>query len=163
MYKDKEVNKNVKNTFFINVWRKEFFTFTSLNLVLFWQLFYLFCSSIVINSEVNVKNSLRHTLIKKVFLTFLLTSLSLYIFTIWKSIVYYRLCRHGIYFDKILVSEYKLFKRSNKTWKCYVVHVSTIWMWYILMLSWLIVWNIKIAFICIWCLHLAIDSLCKGQ
>ena len=31
-----------------------------------------------------------------------------------KTIVYYRLCRDGIYFDKILVSEYKLFKRSNK-------------------------------------------------
>jgi hypothetical protein len=44
---------------------------------------------------------------------FLLTSLPLYIFTIWKSIVYYRLCRDGIYFDKILVSEYKLLKRSN--------------------------------------------------
>jgi hypothetical protein len=44
----------------------------------------------------------------------LLTSLSLYIFTIWKSIVYYRLCRDGIYFDKILVSEYKPFKWSNK-------------------------------------------------
>jgi hypothetical protein len=43
-----------------------------------------------------------------------LTSLSLYIFTIWKCIVYYRLCRDGIYLDKILVSEYKLFKRSNK-------------------------------------------------
>ena len=40
--------------------------------------------------------------------------LSLYIFTIWKSIVYNLLCRDGIYFDKILVSEYKLFKRSNK-------------------------------------------------
>jgi Fe-S-cluster formation regulator IscX/YfhJ len=36
-------------------------------------------------------------------------SLSLYIFTIWKCIVYHRLCRDGIYFDKILVSEYKLF------------------------------------------------------
>jgi hypothetical protein len=35
--------------------------------------------------------------------------LSLYIFTIWKCIVYYRLCRDGIYFDKILLSEYKLF------------------------------------------------------
>jgi hypothetical protein len=35
-------------------------------------------------------------------------------YTLWKSIVYYRLCRDGIYFDKILVSEYKLFKRSNK-------------------------------------------------
>jgi hypothetical protein len=31
-----------------------------------------------------------------------------------KSIVYYRLCRDRIFFDKILVSEYKLFKRSNK-------------------------------------------------
>jgi hypothetical protein len=41
-------------------------------------------------------------------------SLSLYIFTIWKSIVHHRLCRERIYFDKILVSEYKLFKRSNK-------------------------------------------------
>jgi hypothetical protein len=55
---------------------------------------------------------------KKVFLTFLLTSLFLYIFTIWKCIVYYRLCRHGIYFDKILVSEYKLFKRANKANLC---------------------------------------------
>jgi hypothetical protein len=27
---------------------------------------------------------------------------------------YNRFCRDGIYFDKILVSEYKLFKRSNK-------------------------------------------------
>jgi hypothetical protein len=35
-------------------------------------------------------------------------------FTIWKSIVYNLFCRDGIYFDKILVSEYKLFKRSNK-------------------------------------------------
>jgi hypothetical protein len=39
----------------------------------------------------------------KICLTFVLTSLSLYIFTIWKSIVYYRLCRDRIYFDKILV------------------------------------------------------------
>jgi hypothetical protein len=53
-------------------------------------------------------------LIKKISLTFFLTSLSLYIFTIWKSIAYNRFCRDGIYFDKILVSEYKLFKRSNK-------------------------------------------------
>jgi hypothetical protein len=43
-----------------------------------------------------------------------LYSLSLYIFTIWKCIAYNFLCRDGIYFDKILVSEYKLFKRSNK-------------------------------------------------
>jgi hypothetical protein len=45
---------------------------------------------------------------KKNILTFLLTSLSLYIFTIWKCITYHRLCRDGIYFDKILISEYKL-------------------------------------------------------
>ena len=43
-----------------------------------------------------------------------LTSLSLYIFTISKCIAYNFFCRDGIYFDKILVSEYKLFKRSNK-------------------------------------------------
>ena len=42
-------------------------------------------------------------------------TLSLYIFTIWKSIVYNLFCRdEKIDFDKILVSEYKLFKRSNK-------------------------------------------------
>jgi hypothetical protein len=40
-------------------------------------------------------------------------TLSLYIFTIWKSIVYNLFCRDGIYCDKILVSKYKLFKRSN--------------------------------------------------
>jgi hypothetical protein len=44
----------------------------------------------------------------------IILSLSLYIFTIWKCIAYNRFCRDGIYFDKILVSEYKLFKRSNK-------------------------------------------------
>ena len=42
-------------------------------------------------------------------------NLSLYIFTIWKSIVYNLFCRDVIYFDKILVSEYKLFKRSDCT------------------------------------------------
>jgi hypothetical protein len=36
------------------------------------------------------------------------------IFTIWKCIVHHRLCRDRIYFDKIFVSEYKLFKRLNK-------------------------------------------------
>jgi hypothetical protein len=35
-------------------------------------------------------------------------------FHLWKSIVYNLFCRDGIYFDKILVSEYKIFKRSNK-------------------------------------------------
>jgi hypothetical protein len=34
-------------------------------------------------------------------------TLSLYIFTIWKSLVYNLFCRDGIYFDKILVSEYR--------------------------------------------------------
>jgi hypothetical protein len=57
------------------------------------------------------KTILRHTLIKKIVFTFLLTSLSVYI---WKCIVYHRPYRDGLYFDKILVSEYKLFKRSNK-------------------------------------------------
>jgi hypothetical protein len=42
-----------------------------------------------------------------------LTFLSLYIFTIWKCIVYYRLCRDGIYFDKILVSENKRYCIDN--------------------------------------------------
>ena len=55
---------------------------------------------------------LRHTLTKKILDIF--DSLSLYIFTIWKCIAYNFFCRGGIYFDKILVSEYKLFKRSNK-------------------------------------------------
>jgi hypothetical protein len=45
---------------------------------------------------------LRHTLIKKISLTLFLTSLSLYIFTIWKCITYNRFYRDGIYFDKIL-------------------------------------------------------------
>jgi hypothetical protein len=36
------------------------------------------------------------------------------LFTLWKSITYYRLCRDRIFFDKVLVSEYKLIKRSNK-------------------------------------------------
>jgi hypothetical protein len=45
---------------------------------------------------------------QKKFLTFW-TSLSLYIFTIWKCIVHNFFCRDGIYFDKILVSEYKLY------------------------------------------------------
>jgi hypothetical protein len=47
-------------------------------------------------------------LTQKIFLTFFLTSLSLNIFTIWKCIAYNRFCREGIYFDNILVSEYKL-------------------------------------------------------
>jgi hypothetical protein len=34
------------------------------------------------------------------------------------NIVYHLVCWDGIYFDKILVSEYKLFKRSNKANLC---------------------------------------------
>jgi hypothetical protein len=62
------------------------------------------------------KTLLRHTLIKKK-LTFLLTSLSLYIFTIWKSIVYYTtvLCninifRHNI--TEILLKEALTYRTS---------------------------------------------------
>ena len=52
MYKEKEVNKNVKNIFFINVWRKSVFDIyftefgTDLTAIL------LFCSSIVINTVI---------------------------------------------------------------------------------------------------------------
>ena len=49
MYKDKEVNKNVKNIFLSMCDARLFLTFTSLNLVL---LFYLFCFSIVINTVI---------------------------------------------------------------------------------------------------------------
>ena len=52
MYKDKVVNKNVKNIFLSMRDVKVSLTFTSLNLVLFWQLFYLFCSSIIINTVI---------------------------------------------------------------------------------------------------------------
>ena len=52
IYKDKEVNKNVKNIFSSMCDVKLFLTFTSLNLVLRWRLFYLFCSSIVINTVI---------------------------------------------------------------------------------------------------------------
>jgi hypothetical protein len=59
---------------------------------------------------------------------------SSYIFTIWKCIVYHRLCRDGIYFDKILVSEYKPFKRSNKA-NLFIALVENFFHWYILQ-SW---------------------------
>jgi hypothetical protein len=49
---DKEVNKNVKNIFLSMCDVKVSLTFTSLNLVLLWQLFCLFCSSIVINTVI---------------------------------------------------------------------------------------------------------------
>ena len=44
------VNKNVKNILLSMCDVRVFLTFTSLNLVLLSQLFYLFCSSIVINT-----------------------------------------------------------------------------------------------------------------
>jgi hypothetical protein len=50
--KDKEVNKNVKNIFLSMCDVKLFLTFASLGLVLLWQLFYIFCSSIVINTVI---------------------------------------------------------------------------------------------------------------
>ena len=52
MYKDKEVNKNVKSMFLLMCDVKLFLTFASLGLVLLWQLFYLFCSIIVINTVI---------------------------------------------------------------------------------------------------------------
>jgi hypothetical protein len=52
MYKDKEIKKNVKNIFLSMCDVKVSLIFTSLSLVLFWQLFYLFCSSIVINTVI---------------------------------------------------------------------------------------------------------------
>jgi hypothetical protein len=52
MYKDKEVNTNVKMFFLSMCDVRVFLTFTSLNLVLLWQLVYLFCSSIVINTVI---------------------------------------------------------------------------------------------------------------
>jgi hypothetical protein len=52
MYKDKEVNKNVKNIFLSMCGVKLFLTFASLGFVLLCQLFYLFCSSIVINTVI---------------------------------------------------------------------------------------------------------------
>ena len=52
MHKDKEVNKNVKNICLSMRDVKLFLAFTSLNLVLLWQLVYLFCSSIVINTVI---------------------------------------------------------------------------------------------------------------
>ena len=55
---------------------------------------------------------LRHTLTKKNFLTFLTSYL--YTFSLYENASLIIFSADGIYFDKILVSEYKLFKRSNK-------------------------------------------------
>jgi hypothetical protein len=65
-------------------------------------------------SEVNVKDNFTSHIDKKNIFDIFVDTLSLYIFIIWKSIVYNFFCRDGVYFDNILVSEYKLFKRSNK-------------------------------------------------
>ena len=50
MYKDK--NKNVKNIILSMCDVNVSLTFTSLSLVLLWQLFYPLCSSIVINTVI---------------------------------------------------------------------------------------------------------------
>ena len=60
MYKDKEVNKNVKNIFLSMCDVKLFLTFASLGLVLLWQLFYLLCSSIVINTVIVTAGTFDH-------------------------------------------------------------------------------------------------------
>jgi hypothetical protein len=66
------------------------------------------------------KDTLTSHIDKKIFLTFLFIPY-LYTFSLYENAsfiifmhLYHRLCRDRIYFDKILVSEYKLFKRSNK-------------------------------------------------
>jgi hypothetical protein len=56
---------------------------------------------------------LRHTLIKKYFWHFCFWPLIFIHLTIWKFIVYNLFCRDWIYFDKILVSKYKLFVFLN--------------------------------------------------
>ena len=63
----------------------------------------------ILTTKVNVKNTFMSHINKKICLTFLLT-LSWYIFTIWKSIVYYHLSRDGIYFDKITQQAYEVFR-----------------------------------------------------
>jgi hypothetical protein len=65
IYKDKEVHKNVKNIFLSMCDVRVFLTFTSLNLVLLWQLFYLFCSSIVINTVIVTVGTLQTKSVKK--------------------------------------------------------------------------------------------------
>ena len=52
MYKDKVVNKNVKNIFLSMCDVKVSLTFTSLSLVLFLTTVYLVCLSIVINTVI---------------------------------------------------------------------------------------------------------------
>ena len=52
MYKDKEVKENVKDIFLSMCDVKVSLIFTSLKLVLLGQLFYLFSSSIVINTVI---------------------------------------------------------------------------------------------------------------
>jgi hypothetical protein len=67
--------------------------------------------------EVNVKDTLTSHIDKKIFLTFLLTTLSLYIFTIWKSIVYYSLCWHfQKYFSYIVVVSF-IGGGNRNTWR----------------------------------------------
>jgi hypothetical protein len=58
-----------------------------------------------------LKTLLRHTLTKNIF-DIVVDSLILYTFSLDEIPSFTIVCR--IYFDNILVSEYKLFKRSNK-------------------------------------------------
>ena len=72
------------------------------------------------------KTFLRHTLIKKYFWHFC-WHLSLYIFTIWKSIVYNLFCRDGIYFDNHhLPGTIKLNKgnKGRRRMTLYIISIS---------------------------------------
>ena len=52
MYKDTEVNKNVKHIFFINVWRKSVFDIYLIEFGTALATIYLFCSNIVIHTVI---------------------------------------------------------------------------------------------------------------
>jgi hypothetical protein len=69
----------------------------------------------ILTTKVNVKNTFTSHIDKnKYFLTFLLKPY-LYTFSLYENPSFIIVsARDGIYFEKILVSEYKLFKRSNK-------------------------------------------------
>jgi hypothetical protein len=61
----------------------------------------IWCLHLAIDS---VKNTFTSHIDKKNIFNIFVETLSLYIFTIWKSIVYNLFCRDGIYFDKIFHS-----------------------------------------------------------
>ena len=50
MYKDKEIKKNVKDVFLSMCDVKIFLTFTSPNMVLLWQLFYLYLNTVIVTA-----------------------------------------------------------------------------------------------------------------